>query len=432
MKIHRLFLPLLTIVSAVQISPSQVLQARFVTSAYAWQRYDTVGVASNHLYGYQTAQVTFSQSDFTVFTYVQAWNDFAGPLKNDPRLRLYSLSLKWRNIADGGEATIGRQAVFAGAGNGTVDGLSASARFLDKRIKVLGYVGALAPAGMKAEFIEDPSENAMYGAQIVAMPVDFGQISVSYTHKSLKPEAYTALRRDSLFNPVLVEISPSARVEEYISADLRGEYDMVEGSLRYDHDLQFEKMSRFQFFTRITPLERFGFTAEYLKREPRISYNSIFSAFTYNSLEEFEVGLEYEVHFIDDLRTFARYGEVSYGDEISQQYTFGANWKYVSASASSLSGYNGRINAVSINGGYPLFDRMLTPTGSFTYGHYKLNRYQAKRDPALSASLGVVFRPMPVLSVDAQAQWIQNKIYRNDVRFFLRASYLLSERLTLF
>lgn len=432
MKIYRLFLPLLAILSVAQISSSQFLQARFVTSAYAWQRHDTVGTTSNHLYGYQTAQLSLSQDDFTLSAYLQAWNDFSGPIKNDPKLRLYSLSLKWRNIADMGEATIGRQAIFAGVGNGTVDGISASARFLEKRIKVLGYIGALAPAGMKGEIIEDPSENAMYGAQVVAMPVDFGQVSVSYTNKRIKPEAYTALRRDSVFNPVLVEISPSARMEEYISADVRGEYDMVEGYLRYDHDLQFEKMSRFQLFTRITPVERIGITAEYLKREPRISYNSIWSAFTYNSLKEFEFGLEYEVHFLDDVRTFARYGEVSYGDEISQQYTFGANWKYVSASASSLSGYNGRINAVSINGGYPLFDRTLTPTGSFTYGYYKLNRYQAKRDPALSASLGVVYRPMPVLSVDTQVQWIQNKIYKNDVRLFLRASYLLSERLTLF
>jgi pimeloyl-ACP methyl ester carboxylesterase len=420
------------VLSAVQTSFSQFLQARFVSSAYAWQRHDTVGSSSNHLYGYQTIQLSLSKNDFTFSTYVQGWNDFAGPLKNDPKLRLYSLSLKWRNIGDVADATIGRQAVFAGVGNGTVDGLSASARFLDKRIKVLGYIGALAPPGMKGEIIDNPSDNAMYGAQVVAMPVDFGQISVSYTNKRIQPEAYTALRRDSLFNPVLVEISPSARIEEYISADASGEYEIVYGYLRYDHDLQFERMSRFQFFTRIAPIERIGITVEYLKREPRISYNSIFSAFTYNSLKEFEVGLEYEVHFLEDVRTFARYGEVSYGEEISQQYTFGANWKYISASASSISGYNGRINAASINGGYPLFDKMLTPTASFTYGYYKLNRYQAKRHPAVSAALGVVYRPMPVLSVDTQVQWIQNKIYKNDIRLFVRASYLLSERLTLF
>jgi len=420
------------VVSAVQTSFSQFLQARFVTSAYAWQRHDTVGLSSNHLYAYQSAQFSISQDDFTFSTYLQGWNDFSGPLKNNGRIRLYSLSLKWRNIAGVGDATVGRQAVFAGAGNGTIDGLSATARFFDKRVKVLGYVGALAPAGMKGEIIDNPSKNAMFGAQVVAMPVDFGQVSVSYTNKRIQPEAYTALRRDSLFNPILVEISPTARIEEYVSADVSAEYGMVYGYIRYDHDLQFEKMSRVQVFTRVTPVDRIGITGEYLKREPRISFNSIFSAFTYNSLEEFEIGLEYDVHFLDGVRTFARYGEVSYGDEISQQYTFGANWKYLSASASSLSGYNGRINAATINGGYPLFDNMLTPTASFTYGYYKLNRYQAKRDPALSASVGAVYRPMPILSVDTQVQWIQNKIYKNDVRVFLRASYLLSERLTLF
>jgi len=43
-----------------------------------------------------------------------------------------------------------------------------------------------------------------------------------------------------------------------------------------------------------------------------------------------------------------------------------------------------------------------------------------------------VFRPIPVLSLDAQGQWIQNKIYKNDIRLFVRASYLFSQQLGLF
>ncbi|MEX2116114.1 MAG: hypothetical protein WEB37_04450 [Bacteroidota bacterium] len=426
-----LFAFLVTLVAA-ETATGQFLRARFVTSAYAWQRQDTIGASSSHLYGYQTAQFSYTQDDLTFSTYLQGWNDFAGPLKNDPKLRLYNIYVKWRNIGNVVDASIGRQPVFGGVGNGTIDGLSAKGKFLDNRITVLGYIGALPPAGMKAEIIKDPSDNAMYGGQIVAMPVDFGNVSISYVNKRIQPEAYKALRRDSLFNPIMTEISPSARIEEYISADLSGEYEMVYAYLRYDHDLQADQMAKVQAFTRVKPIERWALTAEYLQREPRISYNSIFSAFTYNSLKEFEFGLEYDVHFIDDLQTFGRYGEVSYGDEISKQWTFGLNWKYFSASASSIYGYNGRINAASVHGGYPLLDNTLTPTASFTYGYYKLNRYQAKRDPALSGSLGAVYRPMPALSVDAQVQWIQNKIYKNDVRLFLRASYFLNERITLF
>jgi hypothetical protein len=432
MKTNLALVSILIVFVGMETATGQFLRARFVTSAYAWQRQDTVGVSSTHLFGYQTAQLSYTLNDISVSTYVQGWNDFAGPLKNNGRVRLYSLYAKWRNIADIVDATIGRQAIFGGAGNGTIDGLSAKARLMDNRITVLGYAGSAPPPAMGGEIIENPLDNAMFGGQVVAMPVDFGKVSLSYVNRRIQPAAYKALRSDSLFNPVLVEIAPSPRVEEYVSADLSGEYEIVYGYLRYDHDLNLENMARFQFFTRVKPIERWAFTAEYLKREPRISYNSVFSAFTYNSLKEYEVGLEYEVHFVDNLQAFGRYGEVDYGDELSKQWTFGLNWKYLSASASSIYGYNGRINAASIHGGYPLFENMLTPTASFTYGHYKLNQYQAKRDAAVSGSVGVVYRPRPALSVDAQVQWIQNKIYKNDVRLFLRASYFLNEQITLF
>jgi hypothetical protein len=432
MKKNLAFLSLTLVLLGADSATGQLLRARFVTSAYAWQRYDSVGSTSNHLYAYQTAQLSYTVKDFTFSTYLQGWNDFAGSFKNDPKLRLYNLFVKVRNIGTVADATLGRQPVFAGAGNGTIDGFSARGRFLDNRVTVLGYVGALPPAGMKAAIIDAPADNAMFGGQIVALPVDFANVSLSYMNRRIQPEAYTALRRDSLFNPILTEIRPSAQIEEIISADVSGEYEMVYAYVRYDHDLLLEKMAKVQLFTRVKPIERWAVTAEYLQREPRISYNSIFSAFTFHSLEEYEFGLEYDVEYVKDLQAFGRYGEVSFGDEISQQWTFGLNWKYFSASASSVYGYNGRINAASIHGSYPLMDNTLTPTASFTYGYYKLNRYQPKRDPALSAALGAVYRPMTTLSVDAQVQWIQNKIYSNDVRLFLRASYFLNEQITLF
>ena len=37
---------------------AQFFQLRLVSSAYAWQRQDTVGQSSHHLFGYQTAQLS--------------------------------------------------------------------------------------------------------------------------------------------------------------------------------------------------------------------------------------------------------------------------------------------------------------------------------------------------------------------------------------
>lgn len=413
---------------------AQRIQARFVTSAYAWQRQDTVGASSNHLYGYQAVQLSVSQSDFSFHTYLQGFNDFAGPLKNDPRLRVYNLSLKWSNIASIADVGVGRQFIWAGAGSGTIDGINASAKILDSKIRLKAYYGLLAPGGMKGSLIDNPGENNMFGGQAVLAPFEVGQFSVSYMRKSILPSTYKATRMDSLFNPYQIEIRPSASLEEIISGDASADYDgfglPLSAYARYDFDVQLEKMSRFQFFTRIKPIECLGVTVEYLQREPRISFNSIFSVFAYNSLKEYDLGAEYEV--FPTLQVFAKYGGVLFEGETSQQYTFGVNWTYVSASASRITGYNGKINAASVNAGYPLLENTLTPTVMLSYGRYKLSQEQAKRDVALAAGGGVVYRPLPLLSVDTQLQWIQNTIYKNDVRLFVRASYFLNERLNLF
>lgn len=412
---------------------AQRIQARFVTSAYAWQRQDTVGTSSNHLYGYQSVQLSVAQNDLSLHTYLQGFNDFAGPLKNDPKLRLYNLYMKWGNIGSMADVSLGRQFVWGGAGSGTIDGINASVKLMDSRIRLKGYYGSLTPPGMKGSLIENASENNMFGGQAVLAPFEIGQLSVSYVRKSILPSAYKATRRDSLFNPYQIEIRPSASIEELVSGDLSADYEgvvPVSAYLRYDYDVNLEQMSRFQFFTRVKPIDRLGLTVEYLQREPRISFNSIFSVFAYNSLKEYDFSAEYEV--VPALQVYGKYGAVAFEGETSNQYTVGVNWRYVSASASRITGYNGKINAASLNAGYPLMDNMLTPTVMLTYGRYKLNQYQTKRDVALAAGVGVVYRPMQFLSVDTQVQWIQNTIYKNDVRLFLRGSYFLNEQLNLF
>ncbi|MEX0602219.1 MAG: hypothetical protein WD295_02690, partial [Bacteroidota bacterium] len=74
---------------------------------------------------------------------------------------------------------------------------------------------------------------------------------------------------------------------------------------------------------------------------------------------------------------------------------------------------------------------LLTPTLMASLAEYKLGEY-AKPARAWSAAGGVVVRPFPTLSVDAQAQWVRNKVYGADMRFFVRASYWFSERLSIF
>ncbi len=310
----------LTVLVVLSVSGAQAqrLQARFVTSAYAWERQDTIGQSSQHLYGYETMQLSISGEQLSLHTYLQGFNDFAGPLSNNPTLRLYNLYFSWANIGDMANVSLGRQAVFAGVGNGTIDGGLASLKFLDSRVKLTGYYGALPAEHYEARLIDNTDKNYMAGGQLSAAPVDFAQVSVSFMQKDIKPETYLGIRRDSLFNPYTVEITPSATAEEYVSGDVSLECkDWATGYLRYDYDLLQDKNSRFQFFTRVKAfqslnvkaLEPLSLTFEYLQREPRLLYNSIFSVFAYNTLKDYEIGGEYAIG--TNWQVFAKYGEVS-------------------------------------------------------------------------------------------------------------------------
>ena len=427
------------VVLAVPGVYAQRLQARFVTSAYAWERQDTIGKSSQHLYGFETMQLSLSGEQLSFHTYLQGFNDFAGPLSNNPTLRLYNFYFKWANIGNMVDVSLGRQAIFAGVGNGTVDGGLASVKFFDSRVKLSGYYGALPAERYEAKLIDNTDKNYMAGGQLSASPLDFAQFSVSYMQKNIKPETYFGLRRDSLFNPYTVEIKPTATAEEYVSGDVSLEYkDVASGYVRYDYDLLLEKNSRFQFFTRVKPfqslnvkiLQPLSLTGEYLQREPRLLFNSIFSVFAFNTLKEYEVGAEYAIG--GEWQVFAKYGDVSYNDGDSHQMTLGVNGNHVSFSVTRDDGNGGELSAAALSLGYPVFENKLTPTLMLSYAHYKLNEYSNKLDDALSLSFGAVYRPVRALSVDAQAQWIQNRIYNNDTRLFVRVSYLLSQQLGIF
>jgi hypothetical protein len=410
-------------------SSAQFFQLRLVSSASAWQQQDTLGQSSSHLFGYQTAQLSLTGDHLSFHTYLQGFNDFAGPVKNDDVIRFYNFYLKYTNLFEIVDLSLGRQAIFAGVGNGTIDGGIASVRLLDSRLKVLGYYGALPSPGQKFEMIGNQKDNNMFGAQVNGMPTDFARVSLSYMQKNIKPENYWAIRKDSLFNPVTTEISPSASAEQYVSGDVSLDYNILSAYARSDFDLNQEKFSRVQLFTRVKVMDPLSLTGEYIHREPRLLYNSIFWVFAYNTISEYELGAEYSI--CKDWQVFGKFGSVSYGDDNSNQVTLGGSMKYASASFSWNTGYGGELAAFSVNAGYPLFDNQLTPTLVVGYAHYKLDS-NAPISDALSGAIGAVYRPIPALSLDAQVQWIQNKIYNNDVRLFLRGSYYLGEHLNIF
>ncbi len=409
---------------------AQLFQARSVTSAYAWQRHDAVGQTDNHLYGFQTFQASLADQRYSVNANLRWFNDFAGPLKNDPSVRLSTLSFKARNLFDMVDVQAGRFFVYAGAGVGLMDGGLVTAKLPWYPVKVTGYYGALTPARQKLGLIDNAADNAMAGFHAVVQPMQEAQFSLSYAYRSMEQETYLGIRADSLFNPVAVSLRPSPRTEQILSAD--GSFDVAgygEMYLRYDHDLHTEAMARLNIFGRAFIMEGLALTGEYLQREPRVAFNSIFSVFAYSTLKEVEGGVEYEV--LKDWFLVGKFGSISYGDGTTTRVTVAANGRLIGASISKNTTYNGDISAASLNAAYPLLDNFVTPTLLVGFSQYKLDE-SAPLENALSVAGGAVVRPLPTLSIDGQVQWINNRLYANDVRLSFRLSYLFTQRLNLF
>jgi predicted porin len=249
------------------------------------------------------------------------------------------------------------------------------------------------------------------------------------------PDPITTLRADSLFNPYLVVIALSPNQEEYASVDARYNFiERVNVYARSDYDVNMTKLSRAELSARVAILPALSATAEYLFREPRVAYNSIFSVFKANSTQEVEAGVEYEVSPL--LRTYARFADVVYKisagvNDNSGRVTVGGSYDFVNFSYTQNFGYAGDLNGVSIQAIYPMMDRTLTPNFGFGFANYQLSDSDTK-NTVLNTSIGATYRPKASLSTDVQLQWMRNPLYANDVRLFVKVNYWFAEHLSWF
>ncbi len=409
---------------------AQLATGRFTTSFYGWQGRSATLKKQNYLRGFENVQFDFSQDRYSFNTNFQASKDFGTVISTDPELRLSSLTFKARNIADIGDISVGRQYVFAGVGNGLIDGGIAKGVLFDRKVGVTVYGGYNVIQSRTINLKKNFFENSLFGGQVTYEALENGIVGVSYMNRLRKPEPFTAVRADSLFNPYVVLIAYSPTAEEYASVDAR--YSFTNRASLYgrtDYDFNFTRISRAQLSGRIGILPTLNATAEYLFREPRIAYNSVFSVFTSNSTQEIEAGLEYEA--MPMVHTFARFANVQYTDESSQRVTVGGSYDLVTMSYTQNFGYAGDLNGLSIQAVYPMMERKFVPNCGVGLASYQLDDKSSKQT-VFSSSVGATYRPSTFLSTDVQVQWMTNPLYSNDVRVYLKANYWFSDRLSWF
>jgi hypothetical protein len=421
--------PLLAVLCLLGSPPAsaQIVSGRLSTSFYTWERYDTVDVSRLYLRAFQTVQLNVTQDAVSLHSYLTGAIATPGEAA---AVRAYNLYLRWANVGKFVDLSAGRQAVYAGVGTGTIDGLAAKFRFLDNGVTVLGYAGA-APAigyrGIRSNF----HDNLSVGGQIITTLLSDARISLSYLNRKEERDPYWALRaRDTSFAPVPYYVTFEPDAYQLLGADVSYDYGgQVSVYGRYDHDLNQEKAARVQGDVRVCVTPEVGLTLGYMYRLPRISYNSIFSAFVQNAVDEIEGGVEYE--FSPRVRGYVRLGSVKYSDERSTRWSLGVATGFGTASYTGGNGYAGEIRSFSVQGVYPVDENRIVPSAGIAYTTYRLNSNEEIRD-AFSLVAGGTCRPLPSLSIDLQAQFLANRIYASALNGFVRVNYWFREKLNLF
>lgn len=397
----------------------QSLNGRFSSSIYTFERFDTAGASNTQARTFQMLSFNFGKDKIWLRSNLNLESDIASSLKSDPRLRFYNLYVDLQNLWDVVTLKLGRQPLYNSVAGGIFDG--ASVGLNRSGYKLLFYYGGNVPAYQKLEIIDNWSDNYLLGSEFTIYALTDWRFSAKYINKNFASQSYTAQRLDPDLNPINVLIENKSNQYQFLSGEVsyhkQKSYSL---NARYDYDINFQTTSRGELSGRYEGIKNLGFNLYYNYREPKIRYNSIFSVFDYGNTWEIEAGADY---LIDNKYTLlGKFANVAFKGETSQRLTLGISSPYGSITGRKNFGYAGEMDAISFYTAFAALDGLFTPSFGLSYTRYKL----VKDDPSnelYSLLVGTNFRPFRTLSFDIQGQYLNNKIYNNDLRLFFKLNY---------
>jgi hypothetical protein len=398
------------------------INGRFSSSVYSFERFDTTSLSGNYLTSFQMLNLNINKDNISLRSYMNLENELGDKIDGNSMMRFYNLFLEVRDIFDIATIKFGRQPIFNSAAGGIFDGLNIDLK--EDNYKFNAYGGGNVPAYQKLEFTNNLAKDFIFGGKFSTDLITDFQVSLSYIDKNFLPESYMATRLDAQLNPITVLIENNSTQYQFASAEVS--YDDSKDKLsvitHYDYDLNFDQTSKFELDGNYSPLDKLKLDFYYNFSNPLLRYNSIFSVFDYGSTQEVEVGADYILN--KNITLTGKYGDVVYQDANSGRVTVGLSSNYGSFTYRKTFGYAGELDALSLYGAYAFLQGMLTPSLGLSYTNYKLSPDPNQPTYDLTSVLaGINVRPLNALSFDVQGQYMDNQIYKNDFRFFLKLNY---------
>jgi len=422
------FLQIIVFLLTVNVlSFSQNISGRISSSIYTFERFDTADVSDTYVRAYQLLNLNINKDNISLRTYLNLESDLSRNLEDDPRLRFYNLYLEARNLFDVATIKLGRQPQFNSVVGGIFDGVNLDLKKDD--YKLSAFYGGNVPAYQKLEHPNSFKDDYVAGATLATSALQNFRIAVNYVNKNFKSQEYNATRLDEDLDPIQVLIRNKSNQYKFVSGEVSYSLkNTLSVDTRYDYDLNYEETSKFEISGRYEEIENLGVNVYYNYRQPKIRYNSIFSVFDFGNSQEIEIGGDYK---IDKSNTvIAKFANVKYESESSQRITGGFSTKWGTLTYRKNLGYAGELDAVSLYSAHSFMEGFITPSVGLSYTSYKLSE-DAEKNNLATLLAGVNIRPYKTLSFDLQGQYMNNKIYKNDYRFFLKINYWFNTNLNI-
>ncbi|UCE07777.1 MAG: hypothetical protein JSW07_07025, partial [bacterium] len=309
----------------------------------------------------------------------------------------------------------------AGVGYGTMDGLQVKYGFRDY-FQLKAYVGTLAPHRKSYEIEDFNSDNLSYGFHLTTNKLKKVKIGLSYANLTRASIRYKSA---GIFTGNFRLDNPeSATQKQLLGLDMS---TLVTKNIRFngrlDLNLETEKVQRGEFGGRYFT-KNFEIGLDYIYRMPFIDFSSIFSVFTLNPNQEVAMNASYRWN---DHRFYANFSTTMFEGDDSQRIGAGWNWKFLHLGYNKRLGYGGESDGFYATINYFIMEKLNLSLSS-NFVSFKYDPVVPERDQVLAEALGINFSPSKRLSLQAEAQYLNNLRFSRDMRFFIRGSYALFHR----
>jgi hypothetical protein len=437
MKLKILFV--LIIFSLSGTLQSQSFNLRFSTYFYGWQRADSIGATGSegktmHLRGYQNLLLDFSKDKWSFNTLVQTEEDVIEKIDKGFNYRFYNLYVKGTNLFNVLDLKMGRQYVYAGSGKGPIDGLYFKVKAgKNKEYQLAGYGGMLTPYDYSFKNYPKLKDNFMAGGQFSYYGVRDLFVGLSFMLKQRYLPSYYAMRLDTAFNTKEVLVEIDSKAEMLAGLDFNYTYKLIHNFFGKAYfDIYSKRLYRGEFNARVKVADDLNVLAGYMYREPLLSYNTIFWVFAYKTTHEIEGGVDYTLK--NGINIYAKVSDVIYDKAVnslennSLKINVGFTHPQYGLSFVRYMGYSGESDG--FNGYYQreIVKGMLSANAAASFSRYYLGEYESDKVNSFSGLVGLTYRPSPQVSIDAQGQFLMNRIYKLDSRFLIGFNYWLFKK----